>query len=283
MKTSMRRSDRKAGFTLIELLVVSVLGALLLTASYNVLITNQRTYQVQNVQVISQQAIRSALEILGGELREISARDGDLLSVKPDSISIRVMRDFGVACQLNTASTPPTILVKKLTGWFSVNDSVYVFADNDQRSANDDTWLMAKVTSIDTTGTCSGTDKAQLLSFSGQSAMFSTDSVLVGAPLRTFLRYQYRTAVWNSRLYLGRSTPSGSFEPMIGPLRDYTAGYNNAKKGVEFIYYDANGLTTSTAADVRRIDIIVRTWSPVVDGNGDNVEDSIALSVYTRN
>ena len=279
----LRRDRKNAGFTLVELLVVSVLGALILVASYNVLITNQRAYLVQNVQVVSQQSMRSALEVLGGELREVSARDGDLLSVKPDSVSIRVMRDFGVACQVNTAIITPTILVKKLTGWFAADDSVYVFADNDEASAGDDTWLMAKVTAIDTTGTCDGTDRAQLLSFSGQSVKFLADDVLVGAPVRTFTRYQYRTQVWNSRLYLGRSTPGGSFEPMIGPLRDYTAGYNTTKKGVEFLYYDANGITTAVAADVRRIDIVIRTWSPVTNQDGTNVEDSVSLSVYTRN
>lgn len=264
-------------------MVVSVLGTLILVASYNVLITNQRAYQVQNVQVVSQQAMRSALEILGGELRELSARDGDLLSVKPDSISVRVMRDFGVACQVNSAAITPTILVKKLTGWFGANDSVYVFADNDEASAGDDTWLMAKVTAIDTTGTCTGTDKAQLLSFSGQSLKFLADDVLVGAPVRTFTRYQYRTGYYNSRLYLGRSSPGGSFEWILGPLRDATNGTTSTKKPLEFVYYDENGFTTATAADVRRIDIIVRTWSPVTNGDGTNVEDSISLSVYTRN
>ena len=91
-------------------------------------------------------------------------------------------------------------------------------------------------------------------------------------------------ASFASRYYLGRSTyPGGSFEPMVGPLYDRNAGDSPSASPVQFTYYDADGSTTTTATDVRRIDITIRTWSPVVDGTGDNVADSLTMSVYTRN
>ena len=42
--------DRR-GFTLTELIVVTVLGALLIMAALQVLITNQRTYTAQSAQI----------------------------------------------------------------------------------------------------------------------------------------------------------------------------------------------------------------------------------------
>ena len=41
----------RAGFTIVELLVVTVLGALVVAATYQVLLTNQRTYTAQNAQI----------------------------------------------------------------------------------------------------------------------------------------------------------------------------------------------------------------------------------------
>ena len=277
--------DRRRGFTLIELLVVSVLGALLLTATYNILITNQRTYQVQGIQVTSQAAMRQAMETLAGEIREVSARDGDLLAIDADELQIRVLQDFGLTCDVGSvALLTPMIRVKKMSNWIMAGDSVYVFAENDETLSSDDTWLKAYVSAIDTTVSCNGADDAQNLYFAGQLLKFTADDVLQGAPVRTFTRYEYDVQTWNSRVYLGRrELPGGSFEPMIGPLYDRTLSNAPSGSPISFTYYDASGSTTTTATDVRRIDVKVRTWSPIEDANGNNVADSLMMSVYTRN
>lgn len=279
------RTDRRRGFTLIELIVVAVLGALLLTATYNVLITNQRTYQVQGIQVTNQQSLRLAVETLANEVRELSARDGDLLSTNASQLTIRVLEDFALACDASSITLlTPVLRVKKMSNWIAQGDSVYVFADNDETLTSDDTWLKAYVSAIDTTVSCNGTDKAQNLYFSGQLAKFTGDDVLQGAPVRTFKRYQYSVVTWNSQQYLARQElPSGSTTPMIGPFYDRRLANAPSGSPVTFRYFDAGGSTTATAADVRRIDITVRTWSPVEDGRGNNVKDSLTVSVYTRN
>ena len=55
----------RKGFTLVEMLVVTVLGALVLAAALQVLITNQRTYSAQSATIAGQQSTRIALELLG--------------------------------------------------------------------------------------------------------------------------------------------------------------------------------------------------------------------------
>ena len=70
-----------SGFTLIEVLVVVVLGAVILASAINVLATNQRTHLSLSTKVQMQQALRAGIEVLPGELREISVREGDLVSM----------------------------------------------------------------------------------------------------------------------------------------------------------------------------------------------------------
>lgn len=270
----MKRKNR-GGFTLVELLVVSVLGALLVGAALQVLITNQRTYTAQGAQIQGQQTVRAAMDVLWGELREVSTRGGDLLSMSEDSLTVRVMRKFGIACAVDTTSTgQPDLLLTRVGDWFSVGDSVFVFADNDEAVADDDTWFRARITAVDTNHTC-GTDPGQAVVFSGQKAIFAADSVRVGAPVRSHMTYTYRLVDLNGQSYLGRKQPGQAAVPIVGPLA--------AAGGLTFGYRDANGATTTDPARVRQIVIRLRTSSPVHNSLGQPVSDSITTWIYTRN
>ena len=79
----MTRATR--GFTLIELLVVVVVGSIVLLATLQVLLTNQRIYTAHNARVQGSQSTRAALAVLTSELREISPPGGDLLMMDVDS------------------------------------------------------------------------------------------------------------------------------------------------------------------------------------------------------
>ncbi|MCG6954807.1 MAG: prepilin-type N-terminal cleavage/methylation domain-containing protein, partial [Gemmatimonadetes bacterium] len=118
-------SAERKGFTLVELIIVVVLGTLVLAAAMQVLVTNQRTYTAQTAQIQAQQSTRSAMDVLFGELREISARGGDLLSMSTHSLKVRAMRKFGVVCGVSTSS-PPVLTVAKVGDWFAAADSVFV-------------------------------------------------------------------------------------------------------------------------------------------------------------
>ena len=263
--------DRR-GFTLIELLVVTVLGAIVLLASLQVLITNQRTYTAENAQIGGQQATRAAYDILFSELRELSARGGDIISMSSTSITVRSMRNFGVACAVAPAT--PTVTVLKVGNWFAVGDSVFVFADKRENISSDDVWIRASVTAVDTTVAC-GASQGVRLTFTGQTALFAADSVRVGAPVRSYLRYTYSLITESGQTYLGRTPAGGSAAPMVGPLK--------ASTGIEFTYLDSLGAVTATTTNVRQIRVKIRTESAVRNARGQLVRDSLTGRIYTRN
>ncbi|HSG07802.1 MAG TPA: prepilin-type N-terminal cleavage/methylation domain-containing protein [Longimicrobiales bacterium] len=267
-------TDRR-GFTLVELIVVTVLGALLVMASLEILITNQRTYTAQTAQIQGQQATRAGVDVLFNELREISAQGGDLLAMGSTSLSVRSMRKFGVAC-LVTNTSPPVIRALKVGDWFAMEDSVFVFADNKTTLSSDDRWIAARLqgAAVDTTVTC-GSAKAQNLTFAGQAALFTADSVRTGAAIRSFTRYRYGLITYAGDPYLGRTDAGGNTVPMVGPLK--------ASNGVSFVYMDSVGTVTTTANKVRQIQVTIRTASGVVNSVGNTVSDSITALIYTRN
>ncbi len=257
----------RRGFTLVEMIVVTVLGAVVIMASMQVLITNQRTYTAQNAKIRGQQTTRAALDVLTAELREISAQGGDLLALGSDSVTIRTMRKFGVTCIVDQTADP-VLTVIQVGDWFAADDSVFVFADNDQSVSTDDDWISARVTARDTTKTCAS-QRAQELRFSGQAAKFIADSVRVGAPIRSYTKYTYGLFQIDGVNYLGRRT-TGSAIPVVGPVK--------SSNGVAFAFLDMYGNATTTATDVRQITITIRT-----DSGNQPVSDSITARIYTRN
>lgn len=265
--------DRR-GFTLVELIVVTVLGAFVVMASLQVLITNQRTYTAQNARIQGQQATRAAIDVLSVEFREVSAQGGDILAMSGDSIFIRTMRKFGVVCEVDWYGSPPKGKVLKLGEYFEVDDSVFIFADNQTNLSDDDTWISAKVTGVDTTAAC-GAEEATEVSFNGQGSLFLADTVRTGAPLRSYTRYVYGLFKVDGDYYLGRRTPGQSAVPLVGPVRE--------SDGVEFSYLDGNGHTTTTTTAVRQIVVNIRTASGVLNSLGKMVSDSITGRIYTRN
>lgn len=267
----MRRDLR--GFSLVELLVVMVLGSLLILAALQVLITNQRASTAQSAQIQGQQTLRAASDVLFNELREVSAQGGDLLSMSSTAVTIRAMRKLGIVCAVSVAS-PPVLTAMRQGPWFQANDSVFVFADNNTNISSDDRWIAAQVTGVDTTRTC-GTNPAQNLSFTGQAAIFTADSVRVGAPVRSFLRYTYGLVTYSGQTYLGRTEPGGTATPLVGPLRP--------SDGLAFVFLDSLGAVTGTATKVRQIRLTIRTTSTVRNALGRMVSDSLITRIYTRN
>ena len=262
--------DRR-GFTLVELIIVTVLGALLISATLQILITNQRTYTAQNAQIQGRQAMRGVLAVLSSELREISPAGGDLLAMNTDSLRIRVARSLGLICNDTTLGTT-SFRVMKIGDWFAAGDSVHVFADNNGESMTDDDWITTRISSIDTTSAC-GSNDAQLVTFAN-STLFSADSVSSGAEVRSFEHYSYGLMEDGGEYYLGRKSSGGSWSAIVGPVK---AG------GISFAYLDTLGSATTTDTLVAQIEITVLTGSDIVDSTGNPVSDSVTLRVYTRN
>jgi prepilin-type N-terminal cleavage/methylation domain-containing protein len=270
--------DRR-GFTLVELLVVAVLGSLVVMAALQVLITNQRTYTAQNAVVSNQQSTRMALEVLFSELREVSPSGGDILMMHQDSLRVRLMRKFSIVCATDYSGVGLgnfDITVLNLPGSpFVAGDSIFVFANNDEGDDNDDVWIKTAVgnagsESCPQAGNPAGTE----LRFGGLAALFMTDSVGIGAPVRSFQHFSFGLTEYNGDTYLGRKR-GNTWTPIAGPLLPGT--------GLEFVYRDALGEITATPADVRQIVARIRAGSDVLNSLNRPVVDSIIAWVHTRN
>ncbi|NCG33995.1 MAG: prepilin-type N-terminal cleavage/methylation domain-containing protein, partial [Proteobacteria bacterium] len=206
----------RRGFTIIELVVVTVLGGLLIVSTLQILIINQRTYTAQNAQIQGTQAIRIALEVLSSELREVSAQGGDIVAMNSDSLRIRAPRKIGLICNDSVIGNR-VWRVLQIGDWFSAGDSVFVFADNQGTTGNDDTWIKTTVSAVDTTTTCSS-DAAQRLTFASATpgaTPFMTDSVSSGAEVRSFIHIGYGLMTYGGVQYLGRSVAGGTWTPIV--------------------------------------------------------------------
>lgn len=266
----------RQGFTLIELLIVTVLGAVIVLSTYQILITNERTYTVSHQEAQQQQTLRAALDVLFGELREISASEGDLITMGSDTVTIRSMRSFGVTCLRAYSGTNADLRVKRVGDWFEIGDSVFVFADNDSTDYTDDVWMVGTVTQRDTTASCSGTDQAQDIRIRG--VVNGTDTIRLGAPVRSFVHNLYSLQTSGGVGYLARKQgASTNWQVLVGPLA------TNAQGGIDFVYLDQNGNVTTTATDVARIEVTLRTRSQLVDEQGNTVADSITAGIFIRN
>ena len=263
----------RRGFTLVELLVVVVLGSLMVLAIYQVLITNSRTYAVNNAQIQGQQSLRAGMEVLFGELREVSAAEGDLVSMGGDSVTIRTPRGLGLVCGTDYTLTPPKVTALRVGPVVEVGDSIFIFADNIPDLASDDVWLTKAVQSVDTTVTCSGVP-AQALRVTNLGS--TGDTVRLGAPLRTFETYTYGLFTWGGESYLGRRiSTAGSPDPLVGPLVPTI--------GVSFRYLDSIGAVTTVDTLVAQIEVTLRYESPIRNVRNQQLRDSVTARVYLRN
>lgn len=267
----MNKTDRR-GFTLVELMIVAVVGAMVVGATYQIMLSSQRALTIQTAQIQGQQTVRAGIDILFSELRELSRAEGDILTMGPDRIQIRAMRAFGLVCGVDPSGSP--VRVQKIGRFFEDGDSVMVLADNDPDIATDDTILSGVVSSIDPTQTCSGADTAQLLTVPDLAlAALADDTVRLGAPVRAFTVYTYGLYSLDGDYFLARRSGATTAR-LVGPL---------SSNGVSFIYSDSFGNVTIDPRAVSQIDVTLRAESKVLDPRGRPVADSLTTAIYLRN
>src|ERR1051326_6710145 len=133
-----RGSLGEAGVTFLELLLAMVVGLVVLTAVYGVLINQSREYQVHRENVDVAETLKGAATILTSELWHASASRGDLYSIAAQTISLRSFQTAGAFC----GAASPRFGVWQPSGSFAstADDSALVFRVTDQ------TWVRAKVT-----------------------------------------------------------------------------------------------------------------------------------------
>ncbi len=266
------RAGKRGGFTLVELLIVAVLGAIVAGGTYLMILKSQEAYTLQIARMQGQQTVRAGTDILFTELRELSAVEGDILTMKADRIEVRAMRAFGLVCKVDPTGSP--IHVKKMGRYFESGDSIVVFADNDPDISSDDRILsgVVETISVDPTETCTGADTVQSLGVPALVAALARDTVRPGAPVRGFTRYVYGLYSVDGEHYLARKSGTTT-EPLVGPL---------SANGVSFTYMDADGKVTTNPRAVTRIEATLRSISEATSEQ-DLVADSLSTTIYLRN
>lgn len=275
-------SRSTAGFTMVELLVVVVVGALILGATFQVLGVQERSYRHQGAAMATQQNIRAALDVLESELREISASDGDLTMIQPESLTFRAYRAAGFICNLNA---PGTWIVVRQQGTQPFLDNgtqqLLYFIEGTQTTGTDDDWGVTRIQKVDT-GACDpswgGNGTALVVPDFIFPPAIGEPPVYLGAPVRSFEVFTYGLYTVDGEPVLARrDATTGSLVPIIGPLAP-------SPDGLVFRYLDANGNETTNPANVVRIGIVVRgrTQGTGVPGQ-THYTDSLATQLFLRN
>lgn len=243
----------RAGFTLVELMIAMVLTGIVLGAMYKVLNDNQRYYRSQGEVTEVQHNLRAVALIMPAEFRELAASEGDIIAMGGTEIAVRAMRAYGVLC---AAPIGAAIIVRNsLTYAFRevdpTRDSLFLYADGDPDITSDDQWLKF-YPAAQTPAVCPDGAAATQYTLTGPTG--SLPLVLDGAPVRSFERVRYSVYEDGGDYWLGVQTlVNGSYSalsPVAGPL--------TGSDGIEFTYYDEDGVATGDATDVASIGVIAR-------------------------
>jgi len=272
---SLRRSPR-AGFTLVELLVVVVISAIVLASIVQILVSNQRIYTATSEQVQAQQTVRAGVEIVAQELREVSGELGDILSANATEVEVRTVRKAGLVCAIDNVS-PLTFRAQIRGQSFEEGDPVTFFVDNDVDISSDDYWATSSVSEIDGSSVCPGAAgiPAQVIQLATPTPSVASGQVRVGALIRAFETFTYGLITFDGEPYLGRIDADGEETPLVGPI--------DPDNGIEFVYRDAAGNTTTTAADVRVVELTVRATSRARFADGRVAADALTRLIHLRN
>lgn len=282
---------RDSGFTMVELLIVVVISALALTAIYQSLITQQRTYAYQTGAIDTQGTTRMALQVIASELREVSASAGeaplatggsDLLVATADSIRFRAFGKAGIVCRVDPGSPPGYVDVWVPGQEFVVGDSVFLFVEGDPESDEDDSWITTQLQTVQDEASSSTCEDEWAYDTQSLRSLPSTSLLDVdkGAMVRSFDVVTYKSFTHDGQRVLGRRLNLGEMVPLVGPL----AGDD----GLGFRYFDAGGneLTAPTTqaqlADVARVFVSVKAISPGAGAGNQPLVDSLSTNVYLR-
>ncbi len=271
-----RRSFER-GFSLMELLVAIILGAVVLTSIYGLVLSQGRTYGKQLELMDVHGTLRGAASLLSSDLRQ--AASADLYTIGANAVALRSPRGTGIVCKRH--ATQPRFGIVATAGDLtaSTDDSALVFAAGSVGSG-DDEWKVMKVQTVITLPTCEwgGGSVPDLAVQLTVAVPADTAGIGVGAPIRVFRRTEYGLFQDGGRWWLGSKTGASSFEKLTGPLRSPTDG------GLVFTYRDGAGNVTADPAQVRVVEIVIRAESHHRAGLGalEHQRDSVALRVALR-
>ena len=252
-----RRSDAR-GFTMVELLIATIMGLMVMAATFSVFISQTRQQGLHRETMDARETLRGAAALLSSELRPLSASLGDLYAIAPQSVTLRSIQGAGTICAVHAAQ--PWYGVWQPSGTFAAtaDDSAFVY------SVSNATWNIVKVAQVWINPATPGVPFcAWGVAFASDIAVWvtvvapgDTAGVGVGSGIRPFRRIEYGMFQQNGRWWLGRKVgAAASYELVTGPLR------SSADSGLVFHYYDAAGAETADRSLVQRVEIVLRSES----------------------
>lgn len=274
---------RREGFTLVEIMIVVILGSIIMGSIYQMVVLQEQTTRSQYAQIQTGENAQIGLAILTNDLKEISARDSDIVSLDSTSITFRAMRKAGIVCLKDAGNS--YVYAWELGEAFAGEDSVMIFQDGaNSASSTDDSWKRLKIGSVATGVTCGtnpmGVTNTRRLNFAANPL----GSVQVGALLRSFKgNTQYRlvdNGTWGEL----RRTEAGTEQVLLDQMALTSEG------GLRFRYYDSAGVQipaanlTTRKYDVMRIQVKVTAKAGTnASKTGTNrYTDSLVTQVYIR-
>ena len=312
MLTMHRAPSRRAGFTLIELVIAMVLMSLVGGAIVKLLLQQQRFYNSTTDLIQTRQQIRQAAAMLPSDLRGISSVGGDISSMSDSALEFRSAFGGSVVCVNagGTLSTVPRVLASgaTMTNWITtpvVGDSLAVYNNGASLAMAGQGWLFYRITAVTpvTTNAANGCPNATGLTRAGDITAANPslqlgltpaapNTIAVGAAIRFLRHVRYRIYretdnQWYLGFYnclFGQVPVCKTTQPIAGPFQPYAT---NGTSGVQFAYYDVNGVVTANPLQVARISLVVRGQSAGLvnlSGAGGTVfHDSLRIEVGLRN
>ena len=313
MQLTMHRApSRRAGFTLIELVIAMVLMSLVGGAIVKLLLQQQRFYNSTSDLIQTRQQIRQAAAMLPSDLRGISSVGGDISSMSDSALEFRSAFGGSVVCVNagGTLSTVPRVLASgaTMTNWITtpvVGDSLAVYNNGASLAMTGQGWLFYRITAVTpvTTNAANGCPNATGLTRAGDITAANPslqlgltpaapNTIAVGAAIRFLRHVRYRIYretdnQWYLGFYnclFGQVPVCKTTQPIAGPFQPYAT---NGTSGVQFAYYDVNGVVTANPLQVARISLVVRGQSTglvnLAGAGGTVFHDSLRIEVGLRN
>lgn len=278
-------NTRRAGFTLIETLIVVVLGAVVMASIYQMVVIQEKATRHQYAIISTSDNTQTALAVMANDLREISARDSDVVAVDSTSITFRALRKTGIVCRKSVLNT--WIDVWEIGEPFVAGDSILVYSEGTNTSSpSDDSWIRMTVDLAgagSTNAPCStnplGVTNTRRLTVT--SAPFA--DVTKGTLVRSFIPTGYRLEDSGEWGQLMRS--EGGVETAI---IDNLA--TNAEGGLRMRFFDAAGVSiplnnlTARRYDIMRVQLKVagKAATSVAEDGENRFRDSLVTQVYLR-
>lgn len=273
------------GFSLVDVLVALVLAGIVLSSAYGLVMSGSRLYTHQREARSASEALRAASGVLVGELLPLSPQDGDVYAIDADSIVVRSLYASGVVCSRESGDR---FGLQEVSGTFSAGpgDTAAVYVRDSTayvRAKIVDAWNGATEAQAQTP-VCFWADSSTSVP-RPQAAVRLTggggvSDIEVGADLHAFRRVAFLLVQDDDRWWLGRRVGSGAEEVLAGPLLSYAEG------GLAFTYLDGDGAVTADPAEVRRVEVTLRSESlgkSNFSSTVSTVRDSLVLSVHLRN